>query len=54
MGLKIDFIDPLENFQIDDDLMIKKLNKRNNSILFLCNPNNPTGRLTPVKMIKKL
>lgn len=55
MDLKIDFIGPLENFQIDNDLMIKKLKKkRNNNILFLCNPNNPTGRLTPVEIIKKI
>lgn len=54
MGLKIDFVDPFENFQIDNDLLIKKLKKRSNSILFLCNPNNPTGRLTPVEIIKKI
>ncbi len=44
-GGKIIEIDSEEDFKIDVDPIIDSANKNNAKIIFLCNPNNPTGAI---------
>lgn len=39
---------PETGFVIQPDEIRKKLNERNYSLVFLCNPNNPTGQILPL------
>ncbi len=34
---------PMENFSFDADLILREAKKNNAKMIFLCNPNNPTG-----------
>ncbi len=49
---KIDFSPITKNFNIDLEKIKKKVNK-NTKMIFLCNPNNPTGRIIPKKKLLK-
>ena len=45
------------NFEIDEDVIdnaIKKTNSENVKILWLCNPNNPTGNIINKNLVKKV
>ncbi|WZL71611.1 histidinol-phosphate transaminase [Clostridiaceae bacterium 35-E11] len=42
------------SFHIDIDQIIQEANKRKTKVIFLCNPNNPTGILIPRKGIEKI
>lgn len=43
-----------EDFNIDVDLLIEKANDLKAKVVILCNPNNPTGKLTPKAEILRL
>ncbi len=43
-----------EDFSTDMDILIKKAKEVNPKLIFLCNPNNPTGYLTNKDEIRKL
>ncbi|MCT4621264.1 MAG: histidinol-phosphate transaminase [Marinisporobacter sp.] len=43
-----------EDFKIDIDKIIKEANEREAKLIFLCNPNNPTGRVIPIGDIEKV
>lgn len=43
-----------EDFSIDIDILIRKANEINPKIIFICNPNNPTGYLIDKNEIIKL
>lgn len=43
-----------KDFSLDISDVIEKLKMTNSKLLFLANPNNPTGTITPVKDIEKL
>lgn len=52
--LKVDFITYSENFRVDWESLLNKSKKRDKSIVFLCNPNNPTGKLIPVEIMNSI
>lgn len=52
--LKVDFIPHLENWEIDWELVIKQVKNSDKSILFLCNPNNPTGKLVAPEIMNNI
>jgi len=43
---------PETGFAIHPDEIRKKLNERNYRVVFLCNPNNPTGQILPLGALK--
>ncbi len=43
-----------DNFQVSEDEIIKQANEKKVKIIFLCNPNNPTGTLIPKKVIQNI
>ncbi|WFD11158.1 histidinol-phosphate transaminase [Tepidibacter hydrothermalis] len=43
-----------EDFKVDIDKLIEKSNELNPKVIFICNPNNPTGNLINKNDIKKL
>ena len=43
-----------EDFSVDMDKLIQKVDEINPKVIFLCNPNNPTGHLVKKDKIKKL
>lgn len=43
-----------ENFKINIDEIIKVSNEKNAKIILLCNPNNPTGTVTPRSDLEKV
>ncbi|QZY57238.1 histidinol-phosphate transaminase [Crassaminicella profunda] len=43
-----------DDFKIDVDKIIKEANERSAKLIFLCNPNNPTGRVIPMDDIEKV
>ncbi len=53
-GAKIKYIrlEEADGFRIDDEKLIRSLD--NTNLLFLCNPNNPTGQLLPRKGVLKI
>ena len=51
--MKIDYIPLSKKLQIEPDLIIEKVKKNSNSLIFLCNPNNPTG-LVNTEVIEKI
>ena len=42
-----------KDFSIDTDLIIKSITDKT-KVIFICNPNNPTGNITPVSEIQKI
>ena len=42
-----------KDFSLDTDLIIQSINSTT-KIIFICNPNNPTGNITPVSEIQKI
>ena len=52
-GMKISYIPLSKKFEIEPDIIIEKEKKNSNSLIFLCNPNNPTG-LVNTKAIEKI
>jgi threonine-phosphate decarboxylase len=53
-GVKIKYLklEEADDFRIDEEKLISCLD--NTDLLFLCNPNNPTGRLLPRKGVLKI
>lgn len=51
--MKIDYVPLSKKLQIEPDLIIEKIKKNSNSLIFLCNPNNPTG-LVNTEVIEKI
>jgi histidinol-phosphate aminotransferase len=55
MGGKCIFV-PMKNFSFDAELILREAKKNNAKIIFLCNPNNPTGieieKKEKIKLIK--
>jgi threonine-phosphate decarboxylase len=51
--MKIDYIPLSKKLQIEPDLIIEKVKKNSNNLIFLCNPNNPTG-LVNTEVIEKI
>jgi len=43
----------LENFELDPEMLFKNITRRT-SVLFLCNPNNPTGTVQEKGIIEKI
>ncbi|HMK84246.1 MAG TPA: threonine-phosphate decarboxylase CobD [Candidatus Bathyarchaeia archaeon] len=43
----------LENFELDPEMLFKNITRRT-SVLFLCNPNNPTGTVQEKEIIEKI
>ncbi|HEX5187109.1 MAG TPA: histidinol-phosphate transaminase [Nitrososphaeraceae archaeon] len=52
-GMIIDYIPLSKKLHFEPDLIIEKVKKNPNSLIFLCNPNNPTG-LVETKAIEKI
>lgn len=52
-GMKIDYIPLSKKLQIQANLVIEKSKINPNSLIFICNPNNPTGQVN-TDMIKKI
>ena len=51
--MKINYVPLSKNLQIDPDLIIEKVKENSNSLVFFCNPNNPTG-LVNTEAIEKI
>jgi threonine-phosphate decarboxylase len=51
--MKIDYVPLSKKLQIQTDRVIEKANKNSNSLIFICNPNNPTG-LVNTQQIEKI
>lgn len=51
--MKIDYIPLSKKLQIQADKVIEKSKMNSNSLIFICNPNNPTG-LVNTQMIEKI
>src|SRR5688572_1748167 len=51
--MKIDYIPLSKKLQIQTDKVIEKSKKNSNSLIFICNPNNPTG-LVNTQQIEKI
>lgn len=43
-----------ENFNLDIDKLIEKINSENIELTFICNPNNPTGTIIEKEKIEKI
>ena len=43
--MKINYVPLSKKLQIEPDLIIEKVKENSNSLIFFCNPNNPTGYL---------
>jgi threonine-phosphate decarboxylase len=52
--MKIDYVPLSKSLQIEPDLIIEKVRKKSNSLVFLCNPNNPTGLVNTDRIEKVL
>ena len=52
-GMTIDYIPLSKKLHLEPDSIIEKVKKNPNSLIFLCNPNNPTG-LVDTKAIEKI
>ena len=52
--MKIDYVPLSKELQIEPDLIIEKVKKNSNSLIFLCNPNNPTGLVVNKETIEKI
>jgi threonine-phosphate decarboxylase len=52
-GMSIDYIPLSKKLHFDPDLIIEKVKKNPNSLICLCNPNNPTG-LVDTNAIEKI
>jgi threonine-phosphate decarboxylase len=52
--MKIDYVPLSKELQIEPDLIIDKVKKNSNSLIFLCNPNNPTGLVVNKETIEKI
>lgn len=51
--MKINYVPLSKKLQIEPDLIIEKVKENSNSLIFLCNPNNPTG-LVNTEAIEKI
>ncbi|HJU58517.1 MAG TPA: histidinol-phosphate transaminase [Nitrososphaeraceae archaeon] len=52
--MKIDYVPLSKELHIEPDLIIEKVKKNSNSLIFLCNPNNPTGLVVNKETIEKI
>jgi len=43
-----------EDFSLNEDALISQVKERKAKLVFICNPNNPTGNLSEVKSIEKI
>jgi len=53
MGAEMTGVRRSPDFSVDVDGMLESLTKRTR-VIFLCNPNNPTGNFTPAKDVERL
>lgn len=55
-GAQIDFIDllPENDFRIDEAQTVSKVNEGHYKALYICNPNNPTGRVEPPDKLRRI
>ncbi len=53
-GADIYYFNISEDFQFDKDSFMKKIDEIEPSLIYICNPNNPTGTLHEVDFIKEL
>jgi threonine-phosphate decarboxylase len=51
--MKINYVPLSKKLQIEPDLIMEKFKENSNSLIFLCNPNNPTG-LVNTEAIEKI
>jgi threonine-phosphate decarboxylase len=51
--MKINYVPLSKKLQIEPDLIIEKVKENSNSLIFFCNPNNPTG-LVNTEAIEKI
>jgi len=56
VGAVIDYtlLDPAEDFAVRIDIIINKIQSGRLDIVFICNPNNPTGSLVDREQLKRL
>jgi len=47
-------LDKEKDFVLDTDKFIEAVKTENAKVVFLCNPNNPTGGLVPLEHIEKI
>ncbi len=43
-----------KDYELNTERVISETKKTNSKLIFICNPNNPTGNLTPVKDLAKI
>jgi histidinol-phosphate aminotransferase len=53
MGAKVRAVDRNPDFSLDVEAMVEAVGKRT-KVIFLCNPNNPTGNFSPEKEVEAL
>ena len=53
-GANVMFFELNEEFEFDKDLFEMKINKKQPSLVYICNPNNPTGSILSKEYIKHL
>jgi len=50
-SVQIAFTRPEEDFRVDPDAVLRSLEAEQPQVVFICNPNNPTGAFTPPDVI---
>ena len=53
-GAVVNYFNYEDDFSIDEDKFIKSINQLSPSLVYICNPNNPSGNLLSKEFLKKI
>lgn len=53
-GGKVEYSEFTNDFKISEEIFENDIHRTNPSLVYICNPNNPTGNLLPLSYIEKL